>query len=313
MAEVLRPIVAEVLNSTLDERKENNREATIVISKATRAKSEKLLTKAQFLITTAPSLPVLRVEGSQAFDWEGQDEKNKTEEARIHLMSLLTSGGVDFTNDFQLVNTSRVAVLSFEDNNIGKISGGTDLIITAKGVAPPSYSKGICVLFELKTSDKMNELGLAECAPQALVEFVAANFVSYQASILAVLTDLGSNSTAWKSTCDPVTGKVVNQEYPNLSLDQVISLVASHLETDVVKDPTFVPSSTPNAPQAQRALQMKRKLDDTDLNEALDQFEEMAEGTENWSRDRALATWHFLQKMGVEEMPTVVKYSMMYT
>jgi hypothetical protein len=302
--------VAEVLNSILDERKENARETTIVISKATPEKSEMLLTKAQFVITTATSLPVLRVEGSQAFDWEGQDEKNKTEEARTHLMRLLTSGGVDFTNDFQLV-TSRVDVLSFEDNNIGKISGGTDLIITAKGLAPPSYSKGICVLFELKTSDKMNELGLAECAPQALVEFVAANFVSYQASILAVLTDLGSNSTAWKSTYDPVTGKVVNQEYPNLSLDQVISLVASHLETDVVKDPTFVPSSTPNAPQAQRALQMKRKLDDTDLIEALDQFEEMAEGTENWSRDRALATWHFLQKMGVEEMPTVIKYSMM--
>lgn len=39
------------------------------------------------------------------------------------------------------------------------------------------------------------------------------------------------------------------------------------VETDVVKDPAFAPSSPPNAPQAQRTLQMKRKLDETDLSE----------------------------------------------
>jgi hypothetical protein len=75
------------------------------------------------------------------------------------------------------------------------------------------------------------------------------------------------------------------------------------LETDVVKDPAFAPSSPPNAPQAQRALQMKRKLDKTSLNEAFDQFEDLA-----WRRDRKLvkrSTWPFLQKMGVEETPLI--------
>jgi len=309
--EQMKLVMTDTINSTLNERERDKEEGTVVISEASQAKAERLYSRIGF-VSVGSNPPECIVNNCQPFDWQGQAEDLRTPAARDHLQQLLENAGLNFATDFQLIDTHKSrSLLNFEDKNIGKISGGTDLIITPKGTGRISYGQQMCVLFELKTSQNIEKNGIETFIPSAVVEFISANCISHQPSILTVLTDLNNNTHAWKSYYD-LSGKRVDvDEYENLTLDQMISLVAYHLNQHVVKDARYSIHSSSDA-QGQRYTHLKRKFDDSDLKEALDRFEDMAEGTADWSRDRALATWDFLQNMGVERMPATVKYSMMY-
>jgi hypothetical protein len=46
------------------------------------------------------------------------------------------------------------------------------------------------------------------------------------------------------------------------------------------------------------------------IDEYLDRFEDQAEGTEDWSKERGEAAWDLLRNLGVEKMPMSIHYSM---
>lgn len=304
----MKPVMTEAINATLNDRERGNKEKTIVISSATEGQVKSLLKRAG-LVQKVAAPPPLVINGCLPFDWENAMEVQRTTEACLHLGGLLRRAIPNFDTDFQLLDThASRSVLNFEDSKIGKISGGADLVITPHGTDVDSLHDEICVLFELKTSSQMNP----KFQNSATVELISASFLSEQPAILCLLTDLNSVTEAWRTYYDPSLDQNVVDRYHKLTIDQTISLIAFHL-TQVVRNPVFVAQPSSNDPNAQRSLCQKRKLDTSGLQEALDRFEDMAEGTADWSRDRAIATWDFLQNMGVEQMPAVVKYSMMYT
>jgi hypothetical protein len=167
----------------------------------------------------------------------------------------------------------------------------------------------ICVVFELKTSRMLAEHGLDHFSPSTQIEFVSANCLSYQPAILAILTDLSTITRAWRSAYDPSLGYIVVHEYSSLTTDEMLHLVCHHLQETAVRHPAYVPQSASDI-NGERYRSMKRKFNDAAFSDALAQFEVSAEGTKEWSRDRAVATWDFLRNMGVDRMPAVVQYQM---
>ncbi len=184
----------------MEKKAEDIEERTIKISQASKKKATYLFNKIGFTAVCMNPPEELIVDNCQLFDWGGKAEDQMTPLARSHLQQLLEIAGINFGTEFQLidVHTNR-SLLDFEDKNIGKINGGTDLIITPKGTAKMSYANQICVVFELKTSENIAKNGLEKFIPRSVVEFVSSNFLSYQQSILAVLTDLNQNTFVWKS------------------------------------------------------------------------------------------------------------------
>ncbi len=291
----------------MDERGDSNEQKSIAISQATNKKAKGLIDRVGFAFIACEFLFPIHCE---PYVWLG-DEVSGTPAACLHLKGLLTEAGINFDTEFQLKDCHHdKQLLDFTDDNIGKITGGTDLVITPKGTADFSLAHEICIVVELNTTNKMNERGINAFDAAAIVEFVSANCLSYQPSIMAVLTDLNANSKAWVSRYDPARGHIIVLEYSNLSLGAMVALMAEHLKNAVVKDNAFVPLPSSTKPEAQRSLAIKRKFSEGGITDAWAQFEDLADGTEDWSRDRALATWNLLRNCGIDRMPTVVHHSM---
>ncbi len=223
------------LNEVLDEREKKQKQETIVVSEATNKKAQDLVQKIKFSVVASRFLSSIQQPHCEPFTWLG-DEASGTPAACIHLRGLLTQAGVNFDAEFQLEDChTNKQLLDFSDDNIGKITGGTDLVITPIYTAVISRPHQICVIVELKTTAKMSERGIDAFNAPAIVEFVSANCLSYQPSIMAVLTDLNSHSKAWVSRYDPLREHIIVLEYSNLSLSAMVSLMAEHLNTAVIK------------------------------------------------------------------------------
>jgi hypothetical protein len=305
------PDIAAILNDVLDRRENAKREKTIVISKATMAKANMLLERVDFVFVRANWTDTVEC---PPFDWQDEMEVNRADAACTHLKERLQNAGIDFDEDFQIVDVhADQNTLDFADDRIGKISGGADLLITPNGTAGISLAKEACVVVELLTRAQLASVGFAKFVPSAVVAFVSANCKSNQPAILTVLTDLSSAARAWESRFNPEKGRIEVSEYIYLDLGQMVSLIAHHLNTYAVRDPRFVAVLGSNDVHAQRQLMMKRKRAPDDMTDAFAQFDDLAEGTSDWSRGRAEATWHLLRCAGVEQMPAVVRYSMMNT
>jgi hypothetical protein len=293
----------------LDDRENKQKQLTIDVSNTSNKKAQDLIQRMPFAFVNHEFLSPIH-QHFEPFIWLG-DEPSGTPAACLHLKDLLTQAGVNFDTEFQLEDChTNKQLLDFVDDNIGTITGGTDLVITPKGTADVSLPHQICVVVELKTTTTMNEKGISAFNAPAIVEFVSANCLSYQPSIMAVLTDLNSHTKAWVSRYDPVRKQIIALVYSNLSLDAMVTLMAEHLNTAVVKDNAFLPLPSSTIPEAQRSIVIKRKFAEGGITDAWAQFEDLADGTEDWSRDRALATWNLLRNCGIDRMPTVVHHCM---
>jgi hypothetical protein len=285
----------------------DSKEKTIVISEASTQRVTSLYdrigfvnVKGQAIEAGAGSFPV--------FEWQNMSEPDGTPAARDHLKRWLVDHVVEFDADFQIVDVHRSrSVLNFEDKNIGKISGGTDIVIAPKNTAMSSLHKELCVVIELKTSEQIRVHKITHFAASAQVEFVAANCLSYQPGILEILTDLNSGAMAWCSSYNSENDTMRVEEF-ELTMDQLGWLLCKFLAEQTVRQPDFVPNPSSAEPSGRRHLLIKRKF--ADMSDVLSQFADMAEGTDDWSRDRAAATWNLLQNCGVERMPTVLHYQM---
>jgi hypothetical protein len=294
----------------LNDREKKQTEQTIVISAANIQKAQCLFERVGFVSTYGNFIPHIKNLDCEPYLWLG-DEISGTHNACVHLKGLLTQAGVNFDTEFQLKDChTNNQLLNFSDNKVGKIIGGTDLVITPKGTSDFSLPLEICVVVELKTTNNIKQNGIDAYDPSARVEFVSANCLSHQPSILTVLTDLNSIARAWVSHYDSDMKQVIVVEYLSLSLNEVVALMAEHLNTAVMKNKAFFVQSTSTQVEAQRRLEMKRKFSEGGISDAWAQFEDLAEGTEDWSRDRALATWNLLRNCGIDHMPTVVHHSM---
>lgn len=305
------PEIIGLMIAALDERDKKNKETSVVISQASTAMAQKLYQRVGFVTMVAdPPVPSGREYAN--FDWMGEFEVRRTKVARDYLESLLKECIIDFESDFQLIDKSASrSLLNFVDGNIGTIKGGVNLVITPKGTGDWSLAAELCVAVELKTLAQTSKNGgYGHFEAPALVEFVAANYLSNQPSILVILTDLNTGGVAFLSYFDRDRDQIVVKQYALTTVDQVVSLISHHLTTAVVKDTAYVPKLNSIDFEAQRRLAMKRKFDDTDMIDALARFEDLAEGTADWSRGRAEATWNLLQTMGVDRMPVTVHHSM---
>lgn len=97
---------------------------------------------------------------------------------------------------FELVDIHSIHdFLNVEDKKIGKVSGGTDLIVP-RDIASISYQAGLCALFELKTATA-NPAKKNKNKAQSLLKLVCARYLSNQPCVIVVLTDLFSEAIVY--------------------------------------------------------------------------------------------------------------------
>jgi hypothetical protein len=131
------------------------------------------------------------------FCWNGRNETEATPDAFIHLKKELDKFlDIKFGRDgFKLVDVhSSSKLLSFEDPKVAKLSGGTDIVCVPYKTANSSMSNQLCVLFELKTDEKIEEFGFNKFVCQAKLEMLSARCLSHQPNVLLILTDLSSGA-----------------------------------------------------------------------------------------------------------------------
>lgn len=171
---------------------------------------------------------------TEGYDWRGKNEDDPEAFAGAceYLKSALIGGGVKFERGhYQLIDVhSARSLLSFEDEKVAKLSGGTDIIITPFAVSSVSYVKELCVLFELKTAHRVEkEQGFLRSEPQALLELLAARCMSHQPNVLVVLTDLFSGAVAYTLNYDSDREVFTVFRYPSLQVSQIAAFVSYFL------------------------------------------------------------------------------------
>ena len=307
----------EIVRSEFKAQEEKQKESTICMSKASESQVSGVLNKLS-MIVVAGECDIQGIEFAK-FDWGTQYEVQGTARALEHLCGGLTAAGVllEVEGGFQAIDTHAYpGLLNFDDDRVGKISGGTDIVITPYRVDPISLASEIAVIIELKTKsnvEKNGGLGAIEFNRQAILELCSARCLSHQPGILVVLTDLNSGAIAFETV---FSNDSQNYFIHKISLrhDQVCPFIAHFLSSCSVPNPSFVPSANSDDPREAGVVHFKRaKLSDIGTSLAWEHMEEMKEETEPWSRERALVVRDFFQSLNLERTPTVIEYSTMYT
>lgn len=298
------------LKEAIRETAAEDKESTIVISHANTSAVRSLYQRVGFVnVMIDPPANALPIE---PFDWGDSGEASGTPLVRDHMNKWLTENVQGFADHFKLEDThASHSILNFQDELIGNISGGADMIIVPNRTAATSFPQEICVVFELKTAKQVASTeGLRHFANSAMTEFVAANYLSYQPAVMTILTDLCSGAiiwcAEWVSNDSPSGGKVLVTEC-NATIGQMASMLNSFLMTKPIREPDFQPE-TRNDPRGERFYAMKRKH--TDISDQISRFEILTDGTADWSKERAAATWDFMQNCGFETMPALVRHTM---
>jgi hypothetical protein len=142
--------VSEEVVRILDERETKRESLTVKISEATQNKVKTLLNSVDLRIEEEEFVGELSSTKFLPFDWNGRTEDEGTDDAKKHLEKELVTFGVEFgRGHFKLVDCHKDnSLLNIDDPKIGKISGGTDLVIVPYKTPSECYSKLMSVLFE---------------------------------------------------------------------------------------------------------------------------------------------------------------------
>jgi hypothetical protein len=205
---------------------------------------------------------------------------------------------------------SKSTLLNFEDEKVGKLSGGTDIAITPFKTATSFVSFQFCALFELKP-----ECGgdLANHENQAIVEFISARCHSRQPDILVALTNLSTEAIVFQSSYDTDTQAFYIRR-SELSIDALFQHVAIFLNISSIPDATFIPEDSHNDPREAAVLAFKKtRLTDFFTTTAWEQFSQFADEVPDWSAERAGMVSDLLRSCGVEKEPAVLRYAQMYS
>jgi hypothetical protein len=187
-------------------------------------------------------------------------------------------------------------LLNFEDEKSGKISGGTDIIVGPFGVAQESLAQVSCVAIEIKTAKKVRENGLNSFSSQGTLELIAANYHSNQMT-LVIVTDLSTAATAWTLARDD-DGELGIVRYADLTLQQMMSMITSHLSRNCVPNARFSLTKAVEKEEYRdkESVQIQKKFKTDHVSGtslAMEHFHELLELTPSGSRERAQAIQEF--------------------
>jgi hypothetical protein len=286
--------------------KQEMKDPTLVISTASRSSVNNLLFKIKLRILV--SNDIIQMESLPSFEpfqWnDSQTESTQTAAAMAHCQTQLSSFGITFGNDrFQLYDVHKEqGYLTLEDEKLGKLTGGVDCIIAPAGLAISSVRYVACVAIELKTKKNVEERnGIDNFQAQGTLELLATNYYSDQLS-LVVVTDLYSGAMAW--TLKRVDGIMTIVTYGPLSLQQMASLIAQHINNNCIPNPVFSLKRALEDPilSQKEAIQIqsmfkKARVSTDDL--ALEHFYELLEETSDGTQERAQVVREFLWSQGL--------------
>jgi len=297
------------VKEAIDERERSKEESTVAISAVSVATYSAFAQKLQLAAVSKGPLRPPSEKVFVPFVWT-TDENSGTDAAMRHLRDQL-SANFDFNlenSNFDLVDIhSRHDFLNVQDEKIGKVSGGTDLIIVPSDIADISYQAGLCVLFELKTAtaypEKKNKFKV-----QSLLELVCARYLSNQPAVIVVLTDLFSEAIVY--SINLVDGGYHFFEY-TLSLAQmaefVVEFIASQCRQSVI-------GLSDSRVEDLAAIGFKRKYQSMITSLAWERCIDEVGDTQPWSADRRQLIADVMMSCGVEEMPSILRFpSHMYS
>ena len=293
----------------LDERDKNKSESKVVISAATQSKVSRLYEQVGFSVSEGDSYPAIDLQ-FEPFIWEGRREDDALKDARTHIDNQLKKFQVPLgEGGYKVVDVHAMKnLLNVNDEKIGDISGGTDIIIVPFRAAKAGYRNALCVLFEIKTEANMMK-GRDQFESQCFVELLAARCISDQPYVLVVLTDLVSGAMLFAIDYGERYKRFTVRQ-TTVTLDEVGTNVANFLTNKSVPDVNFRAIEDENNPRDIPVIQFKKTKLSHDVGLALEHFNEMREDTEPNSRERAFLVADLFRAMEVPRMPTLLQYSM---
>jgi hypothetical protein len=307
--------IAEAVIAKQDERDKTKRNSTVIISSATQSKVDNLFRSVGFhkeiydgSIIDTPSAHF------DPFNWAHRAEDDGVSDARVHIERELAKFGVRIGRGGYVVEDvhSNKSLLSFRDEKIGEISGGTDIVIVPFKTAKSGIKECICVLFEVKTEDNVRGFsnGLKHFEPQAQVELLASRCLSDQPHVLLVLTDLVSGAILY--TIDySLQYKSFSLVEREATLDVMGSVVENFLREKTVPDVNFRPIEADSNPRDISCIEFKKRKLSNDLGLALEHFNDMVADAEPNSKERVCLVEQLFRSIpDLDRMPSVVQYGM---
>ena len=262
------------------------------MSAVSEGKVIRLLNQLNLIVINEPVPAGLGVTDVVGYDWKGRNEDDDAafSGAYVYLKTMLTTAGVRFEyTQYQLVDVhSLKSLLNFEDEKVSaKLRGGTDIIITPYSVAKFSYTKELCVLFEIRASYGVEkETGFIPSEPRAILELLSARFMSNQPNVLVIMTDLIKSAVAFKFHFVDRRFTIRRSE---LSLSQVGQFVFSFLQTHCVPIGDFVPTKDSDDPRHLEPIEFKRqKLSAPSLPLEWQHYVEIMEDPDSTETEREL-------------------------
>ena len=250
------------------------------------------------------------------FNWESKSEVQGAPNA-ISFVREQLSDSVDFgTDGYKLFGLrSQQQYLDTVISRKYALKGTSDVAIAPYYTVEAYSAYAACVLIEFKTTAQFHHDNI----PQLLAETLALRCLSCQPAVLCVLTDLNDGAfvakTAWNAVCMKTSIDVSNK----VTVSQMYRCIADFLRTSTVPEMSKIPLNPELLydPVFEPAMQMKKLLKRKrgDSSSAVEQYEELAEGTLPFSRERALAVRHLFQSYGFDEMPRCLSsdYSHIYS
>ena len=189
------------------------------------------------------------------------------------------------------------------------VSASTDMVVTPYNTADTFLPPQACILFELKTE----AIGFKSKEPQAIVELLAARLKSEQPNVAVVLTDLCTGAKAYTCEYASVSEAFYIQRY-SLALGQIFPFCAQLLREHCKPDAKYRARLESPEANEQCVLQVRKKLRESFTKTlAWEHFMELKDTAPEWSAERSRLVWDVLRAGGVEEMPSILQFSMMYS
>ena len=292
------------------EERERKRSTAVQISTASDTNVKHFFKIVGFGVSKGPKIPEVDPQVDK-FPWNNRDENEALEDVRNYIEERLKKYDAPIKNvdGFKVVDVHKMRnLLSIDDEKIGSINGGTDILIVPSMTDEMGFNKTINVVFEIKTAANL-EKGYEKFEKQCFLELLCARVLSDQPSVLVILTDLSSGAMSFEIQY-AVDYKRFTVHKTELSLNQLWTTVTKFLAEKAVPDVSFFPVEESGIERDLPVIEFKKTKLSHNVGLALEHFDEMREDTEPNSRERALLMADLFRAMEVPRMPTMVHYSM---
>ena len=297
--------IATLVVHKLDER-DKKKSAKVQISTATESNVKHFFKLVGFSVSEGPKIPDTDPQVDK-FPWNGRSENEALMDVRDYIEEQLRK--YQAPGGFKVVDVHNIkSLLNVDDEKIGNISGGTDILIVPSMTGRAGYDKSINVVFEIKTAANL-EAGYVKFESQCFLELLCARVLSDQPGVLVILTDLSSGAMLFEIQYAAEYKRFTVQQ-TELSLNQMWTTVTKFLDDKAVPDVNFLPMEENGIERDLPVIEFKKTKLSHNVGLALEHFDEMREDTEPNSRERALLMADLFRAMEVPRMPTMVHYSM---